>query len=133
MSASVDPAQALLEIEHALSKRFADPSAAVTHTSLSNDVLSVQISWVVAKATMNILDERCMVNIAFAPNVLNRYAALESAARAWFRDKLCAKVMGTVERHVSEPGGEFDDCNVTVGVGTSMVEDAARQSGRDEY
>ncbi|NPT67066.1 hypothetical protein GS910_22885 [Paraburkholderia sp. RL16-012-BIC-B] len=72
MSASVDPAQALLEIVHALSKRFPDPSAAVTNTLLSNGVLSVQISRVVAKATMNILDERCVLNLAFAPNVLDQ-------------------------------------------------------------
>jgi hypothetical protein len=132
MSASVDPAQALLEIEHALSKRFADPSAAVTHTFLSNGVLSVQISWVTAKATMNILDERCMLNIAFAPNVLNRYAALESAARAWFRDNLSAKVMSRVERHLSE-SGEIAGCNLAVGVNTSMVDDAARQCRLDDY
>jgi hypothetical protein len=121
MSASIDSDQALLEIEHALAKRFQSPSTAVTHTTLSSGVLTVQMSWVVAPATMNILDERCVLNVAFAPDVLGRYMSLKGADRVGFRQRLCTRVSDEVRRHVPQGANEIVDCNLTVEVDASMV------------
>ena len=126
MSAPIDSNQALMEIEHALSKRIDFPSTAITHTTISSGALTIQISWVVAAATMNILDERCMLNFAFAPAVLDRYASLESAARQRFRERLCAMATDEVRRHVPQVGNEIVDCNLSIDVDASMLDDATR-------
>ncbi len=126
MSTSVDLDHALLEIEHALSKRFPHPSTAITHALLSNGVWSVQISWVVTEAPMNILDARCMLHVVLAPPVLERYARLGSAARLRFREALCEQVTDKVHCDVPAEGSEIVECNLTVDVRASMLDDVQR-------
>ncbi|EEA02755.1 conserved hypothetical protein [Burkholderia sp. H160] len=127
MSALIDSDQALLEMEHALLKRFDFPSTAIKHTFVSSGILTIQVSWVAVPATMNILDNRCMLNFTFAPNVLDRYRSLESAARVRFRDKLSVIAVDEVRRHPAQVGNEIVNCNLTVAVDASMVEAAARK------
>jgi hypothetical protein len=113
------------EIEHALSKAFANPSTALTHTTDSSGTLTIVISWVVAAGPMNILDERCMLSLALEPDVLGRYASLDTAARLRVRDALRATAKDKVRAHVPRGGCEITDCHFTIHVDASMVDDAA--------
>jgi hypothetical protein len=75
---------------------------------------------------MNPIDEigeRYIVDGHYPHDPFKRRA---SAARVRFRQRLCAMATDKVRHHVPRRGNEIVDCNLTVDVDASRVQDEAR-------
>ncbi|MBK3338184.1 DUF3022 domain-containing protein, partial [Burkholderia pseudomallei] len=116
MTLPTDLPQRLVEIEHLLSDCFASPSTTVLHVDDSSGRLTIQVSWVAARAASSLLEARCALNLVFEPNVLRRYGRLDAAARARVRERLAALARQTVDAARPVEGGEADACNATLPV-----------------
>ncbi|AGR68607.1 DUF3022 domain-containing protein [Burkholderia pseudomallei] len=126
MTLPTDLPQRLVEIEHLLSDCFASPSTTVLHVDDSSGRLTIQVSWVAARAASSLLEARCALNLVFEPNVLRRYGRLDAAARARVRERLAALARQTVDAARPVEGSEADACNATLPVTDALLDDALR-------
>lgn len=127
MTLPTDLPQRLVEIEHLLSDCFASPSTTVLHVDDSSGRLTIQVSWVAARAASSLLEARCALNLVFEPNVLRRYGRLDAAARARVRERLAALARQTVDAARPVEGSEADACNATLPVTDALLAAAPRR------
>ncbi|GLU32046.1 DUF3022 domain-containing protein [Trinickia caryophylli] len=126
MTAALDVRPSVVEIEHALSKSFPYPSTAITHVTDSRGVVTIRVSWVASAATMSILDSRCALNLVFEPEATARYAALRGADRLRAREGLRTLAEDEVRAHLPTGDSDLTECNLTVGVRASTIDEAVR-------
>jgi hypothetical protein len=126
MTAALDPQQGLMEIEQALSKSFPYPSTKITHVTDSEDVVTIQVSWVASAADLSILDSRCALNLVLEPDVLGRYCVLDGAARLRVKESLRAMAEDAWRERTRDGGEDLAECNLMVGVSVAAVDSAAK-------
>jgi hypothetical protein len=95
--------QRIEEIELALAGIFESPKAPRVSSYDEGARLFIQLSWVMESHRDTSLDARCVVTIVFTKPQINRYAALDTAQRRVFQERLSAWVRAAFSERQSPP------------------------------
>lgn len=125
MTTSIDTQQRLVEIEHALSRRFPSPSTAVAHVADSSNRMTVQVKWVAAAAETSVFDARCALDRVFAPGAVEHYASMDGAARVRVREALCEQAGETMNARFAHPDDVDSECHASMNVDQALLDRAA--------
>jgi hypothetical protein len=84
----VDREQRIEGIDLALAGLFASPKAPTVHCYAEGPSVYFQLSWVTESKGDTSLDSRCVIAVRFSEQQIDRYAAMDTAKRHVFRDRL---------------------------------------------
>jgi hypothetical protein len=118
---SIDREQRIEEIELGLAGLFASPKAPSVHCYEDGSRLHFQLSWVVESKGDTSLDSRCVIAVRFAEPQIDRYAAMDTAQRRAFRDRLGAFVRQRFDEQYNPPPLE-GDCSIELDVDDTLLD-----------
>jgi hypothetical protein len=117
----VDREQRIEEIELGLAQLFASPRMPDVRSYWEGSYLYIQLSWVVESTRDTSLDSRCVVTLRFSGQQIDRYAALETAKRNVFRERLGSFVRQHFDERYNPPPLQ-GDCSVELDLDDALFE-----------
>jgi hypothetical protein len=117
----MDREQRIEEIELGLAGLFASPKAPSVQCYEEGSRLQFQLSWVVESKGDTSLDSRCVIAIRFAEPQIDRYAAMDTAQRRVFRDRLGTFVRQHFDEQYKPPPLE-GDCSLELDVDDALLD-----------
>jgi hypothetical protein len=126
MTVGPDRAQRVAELEHALANGFPSQSTVVVHADDASGALTIQVSWVREPTDESAREWRCAVDLRFAPDVIDRYAALDTADRLRMRTHLCDIARRAIDERKPRVEDAAIDCSVALDVTAAEVDAALR-------
>jgi hypothetical protein len=117
----IDREQRIEEIELGLAGLFASPKAPSVQCYEEGSRLQFQLSWVVESKGDTSLDSRCVIAIRFAEPQIDRYAAMDTAQRRVFRDRLGTFVRQHFDEQYKPPPLE-GDCSLELDVDDALLD-----------
>jgi hypothetical protein len=117
----IDRQQRMEELELAVANLFESPKAPGISVTDEEEVVYLQISWVLASDADTTLDSRCVCTIRFTGEQIDRYAAMDTARRLHVQERL--KVF-TRERFAAyrAGGSQNEDCSVEFAAEDSLLD-----------
>ncbi|HEM7907161.1 DUF3022 domain-containing protein [Burkholderia multivorans] len=126
MTAASDRSQRIAEIEHALANGFPSQSTVVVHADDASGRLTIQVSWVRAPVEASAREWRCAVDLRFEPDVIARYAALDTAERLRVRTYLCDLARRAIDENKPRVEDAAIECSAALDVSAADIGDALR-------
>ncbi|AOI90308.1 DUF3022 domain-containing protein [Burkholderia pseudomultivorans] len=126
MTATSDRSQRIAELEHALANGFPSQSTMVVHADDASGRLTIQVSWVRVPVDASAREWRCAVDLRFAPDVIARYVALDTADRLRVRTYLCDVARRAVDEHKPRVEDAAIECSVALDVTADELNAALR-------
>ncbi|MFP3558733.1 DUF3022 domain-containing protein [Paraburkholderia sp. SIMBA_049] len=117
----IDLPQRIEEIGLGLAQLFESPKPASVTNYDEGSTFFFHVSWVVESHRDTSLDARCVVTIRFSDQQIRRYAAMETAKRRTFRDRLCASVRARFTEQQNPPTLQ-GDCAIEMNVEEALFD-----------
>jgi hypothetical protein len=117
----IDREQRIEEIELGLAGLFASPKTPSVQCYEEGSRVQFQLSWVVESKRDTSLDSRCVIGIGFSEPQVDRYAAMDTAQRRAFRDRLGTFVRQCFNEKYKPPPLE-GDCSIELDVDDALLE-----------
>ncbi|WP_345815937.1 DUF3022 domain-containing protein [Paraburkholderia sp. PREW-6R] len=104
------------ELELALANVFESPKAPAISSYDEGTRIFLQVSWVVESHADTTLDSRCAFTLALSEAQFNRYAAMDTAQRKAFQERLAGWAGKTFHEKRQNAPADDDDCAVEADV-----------------
>jgi hypothetical protein len=117
----IDREQRIEEIELGLAGLFASPKAPSAQCYEEGTRVHFHLSWVVESQRDTSLDSRCVIAVRFAEPQFARYAAMDTAQRRAFRDRLGAVIRQRFDEQYKRPPLE-GDCSIELDVDDTLLQ-----------
>lgn len=117
----IDREQRIEEIELGLAGLFASPKTPSVQCYEEGSRVQFQLSWVVESKRDTSLDSRCVIGIGFSEPQVDLYAAMDTAQRRVFRDRLGTFVRQRVDEQYTPPPVE-GDCSIEINLDDALLD-----------